>query len=42
MCKHADEKLPLFIKYVRDEYKAQWMCDKVVVENSGTLKLSQM
>ena len=23
MCKHADEKLPLFIKYVRDEYKAQ-------------------
>lgn len=42
MCEHADKKLPSVIKYVHDEYKTQQMCDKVVVENGGILKLSQV
>ena len=38
MCKHAVEKLPYLLRYVPDQYKTQQMCDKVNLENGGTLK----
>ena len=38
MSKHANKKLPFGIRYVPDEYRAQPMCNKVVIQNDGTLK----
>ena len=38
MGKHAVKKLPYLLRYVRDWYKAQQMCDKATLENGGTLK----
>ena len=38
MCKHAVKNLPYISRYVPDQYKAQWMSDKAVPENGGTLK----
>ena len=32
MCKHTVKKLPFSIKYVRDRYKTQRICDKVILE----------
>ena len=32
------KKLPFLIRYVPDQYKAQKMCDKAILENGGTLK----
>ena len=37
MCKHAVEKLPNLLRYVSNRYKTQQMCDKTILENSGTL-----
>ena len=37
MCKHAVKKFPFGIRYVADRYKTQEMCDKVILENTGTL-----
>ena len=37
ICKHALEKIPFVIRYVFDRYESQQMCDKTVLENSGTL-----
>ena len=38
MSKHAVKKLPYLLRYVPDQYKTQQMCDKVILENGGTLK----
>ena len=38
MPNHAVEKLPYLLRYVSDQYKTHQMCDKVVLENDGTLK----
>ena len=35
--KHAVKKLPYPLRYVPDQYKTQQMCDKAIIENSGTL-----
>ena len=40
MCKHAVKKLLFVIRYVTDQYKTQQMCNKVILENSGTLEQS--
>ena len=39
MCKHTVKKLPFVIRHVPDQYKAQQMCDKAILENGGTLNL---
>ena len=39
MCEHAVKKLPYLLRYVPDQYKIQQMCDKVILENDGTLKI---
>ena len=39
MCKNAAKILPFVIRYVPGEYKTHEMCDKVILENGGTLKL---
>ena len=36
--KHAVKKLPYLLRYVFDQYKTQQICDKAILENSGTLK----
>ena len=38
MFKHAVKKLRYLWTYVPDQYKAEQMCDKVILENVGTLK----
>ena len=38
MCKHAGKKLPFEIRFVPDLYKAQQMCDKAILQNSGTFE----
>ena len=38
MGKYAVKKLLYLLRYVRDWYKAQQMCDKATLENGGTLK----
>ena len=38
MCKHAFKKLSFVIRYVSDRYKTQKMCDRAILENSGTLE----
>ena len=35
--KNEVKKLPYLLRYVPDQYKTQRMCDKVVLESSGTL-----
>ena len=32
------KKLPYLLRYVPDRYKTQRICDKVTLENGGTLK----
>ena len=39
MCKHAVKKLPYLLRYIPDKYKTHQMCDKAVLQNSGTLWL---
>ena len=39
MCKNAVKKLLYLLRYVLDQYKTQQMCDKVILENCGTLNL---
>ena len=38
MRNHAVKKLAYLLRYVPDQYKAQLMCDKAILENGGTLK----
>ena len=38
MCKHAAKKLPFLIRYVPNQYKAQQMCDKTILENGWRVK----
>ena len=38
MCKNAVKKLPSVTRYVSDRYMTQQMCDKGILENSGTLE----
>ena len=38
MCKNAVTKLPSVTRYVSDRYMTQQMCDKGILENSGTLE----
>ena len=37
-CKNAVTKLPFVVRYILDQCKTQEMCDKVILENGGTLK----
>ena len=37
MCKHAIQKFPYLLRYVPDQYKAQQISDKSILENGGTL-----
>ena len=37
-CKHAVKKLPYLLRYVPDQYKAQQMYYKAILEDVGTLK----
>ena len=37
MSKHAVKKFPFVIRYVSNWYKTQEMCDRVILENGGTL-----
>ena len=37
MCKHGVKKLTYILRYVRDQYKTQQICDKMILENWGTL-----
>ena len=39
ICKNAVKKLPFVIRYGPNRYKTQEMCDKVILENGGTLLL---
>ena len=39
ICIRAVKKLLFVMRYVSDWYKTQQMCDKVIVENDGTLGL---
>ena len=39
MSKHAVKKLPYLLRYVPDQYKNQLICDNVILENGGTVKL---
>ena len=36
MGKHVVTKLPYLMKYIPDQYKTQQMCDKTILEKSGT------
>ena len=36
--KHAVKKIPYLLSYFPDRYKTQKMCEKAILENSGTLK----
>ena len=36
MGKHAVTKLPYLMKYIPDQYKTQQMCNKTILEKSGT------
>ena len=36
--KYAVKKISFLIRYFPDQYKTQKMCDKVILENGGTLK----
>ena len=38
MCKHAVKKLLFLVRYVRDQYKTQQMCDKAILEHGETLE----
>ena len=38
MCKHAVKKLPYLLRHDPNQCKTQKMCDKVILENGGTLK----
>ena len=38
MCNHAVKKLPYLLRYVRDQYNTQKMCNKTILEHCGTLK----
>ena len=38
MCKQAVKKLPYLLRYVPDQYKAQQIIDKAILENCGTFK----
>ena len=38
MCNHAVKKLPYLLRYVRDQYNTQKMCNKNMLEHCGTLK----
>ena len=38
MLTHAVKKLPYLLRYVPDQYKAEQICDKTILENGGTLK----
>ena len=37
MYTHAVKKLPFEIRYFSDQNKTQEMCEKAILENSGTL-----
>ena len=37
MCKYAVKKLPYLLRYVPNKCNIQWMCDKTIPKNSGTL-----
>ena len=37
MCTHVVKNIPAIKKHVSDQYKIQQMCDKAILENSGTL-----
>ena len=38
MCKHGVKNLPYLLRQVSDIYKTQQICNKAILENSGTLK----
>ena len=38
MCKHAVKKLPYLLGYSNDNFKAQELYDKAILESGGTLK----
>ena len=37
MRRNADKKLLFVIKYASDQFKTEEMCDKAILESSGTL-----